>query len=509
MLKLIEILIGIVAGFLITHLLLRGKNVFDFEKKTEEAKKLISKAKNEAETILGDTKKQTEELSKRLKEYEQKREERIKKLEQNLQTKEDLLIKKENKNNETKLKLASEEEEIQALRQKCKILEKDSLEKLFKITGEKPEELKEKIIEKYRHEIQKDSDRKLSNYEEDIKENALRTAQKITLNIQQRLSLPTTTENKSVYLDVPKDHIKGKIVGREGRNIQEFEKLLDVDVVFNELPNTISISCFNLVRRRKAQRAMEKLINHRGEIDFDVINQVVEDAEKEIDQELYRLGKKALTALNLPEKDVELTKIIGRLKFRTSYGQNILKHSLEVAWIAMMIGYELGLDVEVLRSGAFLHDLGKAIDHEPGVEGTHDVLSKQLMEKYGYSWEEVHAAWTHHDAEPQQTPEAIIVKAADAISASRPGARRESMEKYIERLQALEKTARSFEGVSNTYAISAGRELRILVDPQIIKDEKTLELAEKVADKIEEDVTYPGKIKVNVIRKTVSTETVK
>lgn len=509
MFEIIALVMGSIIGIVGSEAVIKRAKVFDLEKKRNDAEKTLEKSKNEAIEILTDAKSQLQSSQKAFHEDCERREARLKKTEENLRAKEEVLQKREARNKELKLRLASEEEAYQGLQHSIERQDKEFLEKLAIKTGHTTSTLKEDLLNKYDKELKADNERRLQYIEEQIKENAPRQADKVVLTVLQRLITPTSTENRAVYVRVPKDSIKGKIVGKDGQNIQYFEQICEVDVVFNEFPNTISISCYHLVRRRIAQKTMENLVRHRGDISKKTIDSAYKAAEKDMDKELYEIGKKAIDKLNIKEKDPELTRIIGRLKYRTSYGQNILMHSTEVAWVAMMMAYETGLDVEVLRTAAFLHDLGKAIDQDPGVEGTHDYLSKVLMEKYGYSWEEVHAAWVHHDAEPQQTPEAIIVKAADAVSASRPGARRESLEKYIERLQALEATAKSFEGVKNSYAISAGRELRIFVDPKKVSDQGSQKLAENVAQTVEDNISYPGTVKVNVVRRTNSIEVAK
>ncbi|MBU1152176.1 HDIG domain-containing protein, partial [Patescibacteria group bacterium] len=347
--------------------------------------------------------------------------------------------------------------------------------------------------------------------EESLRENAPKFAKTTIVNTIQRLCSPTSVESKVVLIKVPQDKIKGKVVGKNGNNIKKLEELIDVDVIFNDLPQTISLSSYNLVNRKIAEIAIEKLIRVKDEINEQVVEKLVEQARKETDEELYVVGKKALKKMEITfeKEDRDLVKTIGRLQYRTSYGQNIMKHSMEVSWAATIIASELGANVQVCRIAGFLHDLGKAIDQDPDVQGAHDFLTKELMEKYGFNEAEIHAAWTHHESEPPKTPEALIVMAADAISAGRPGARQESIDRYIERIQALEGTAMSFDGVKKSFAISAGREVRVLVDPEEVKDEQIKEFATKIAKKIEHDLSYPGKIKINVIRKTRHTEIAK
>ncbi len=502
----VVLVIGVGAGVGIALSFLRGKDLINVEKKQKKGEEYIEKSKKEGTVLIEETKKRVSKRREHLKTELETREERTKKKQENLRERENNIEKREKRMKGKKSDIVYVEKGINETRETAKRIEKEILEKLSKKTEKSTEMLKTQILEKYEKELNEDKVEKLTNIEENLKENATKTANRILISSLQRMCSSSSVETRAVLVKVPKDHVKGKIVGKGGRNIREIEKLLEVDIVFNDLPNTISISAYNLVKRRIGQKAVEKLVRTRGEINERVIARAVKDAERETDEELYAIGKKAVDKMGIDGKNKELTRIIGRLKYRTSYGQNIMKHSMEVAWMATMLGSEIGLDVEVCKVGGFLHDLGKAIDQDPNIEGGHDFLSKELMEKYGFTAEEVHAAWTHHDAIPQETPEALIVKAADAISASRPGARQESIDRYVERLQALEEAANSFEGVKSTYAISAGRELRIMVDPEKVEDKNMEGLAEDIAEKIEENISYPGTIKVKVIRRTQYTE---
>jgi len=504
--NIIYIIIGLVGGGFLSTLALKRRKFLDLEKDKKEAEDLIAKSKSEAESIKKQSAECVQNRITLFKQDSEKRSERLNKFETTLSTKEDFVKKRGERLKELRLKMATLTEESDTFQKRIKNSEKDYIQKLAQKTGLTPEELKKNILEKYSKELENENTERLIRNEEWAKENAEKVARKIVINTLQRLCSPTSVETRAVNVVVPKDHIKGRIVGRDGQNIKEFERLLDVDVVFNDLPNTISISAFQLVKRRVAQRAMEKLVNYRGDINKHIVQKAIQSAERETDEELYEIGRKAAEKMGLKQNDKEFLRIVGRLQYRTSYGQNIMKHSMEVGWLAAMIGGELGLNMTTCKTGGFLHDLGKAIDQDPNVKDTHDQLSKEIMEKYHFSWEEVHAAWTHHDAIPQETAEALIVKAADAISASRPGARQESFDKYIERIRALEETGSSYEGVRGAYAISAGRELRVLVDSELIKDERLYPLAKEIAQKVEEELTYPGQIKVNVIRRTKHTE---
>jgi ribonucrease Y len=495
-------------GFVLIGVIPKKRENTNLEKNKKRIEETQKDAEDEAEKI----KKQTSEFIKQRKENierEKKNKElRLKKLEEIINSKNSLQAKKEEKINEQKLKMASLEEETQVSQLSIKRVKKEIVEKLATKAGKEMEELKEEVLRKNKADLETRSKENLLKIEEQLKNSAEKTAKKIVIGTLQRLCSPTSVETRAVTIAVPKDSIKGNIVGKNGENIMAFEEELPVDVVFNDTPNTISISAFMLVERRVAQKAMEKLVRTKTRIDKEFVKRTIKEAREEIDKELYETGKNNMKKMGITSKNIELCKTIGRLQYRTSYGQNIMKHSMEVGWIAQMLGSEIGANTKTCLLGGFLHDLGKAIDQDPNITDTHDKLTKDLMEKYNFSEEEVHAAWTHHDVEPQKTPEALLVKAADAVSASRPGARQESFDKYIERINALEDTAKSYKGVNSAFAMSAGRELRVLVDTEMVKDSDLGGMAKKIREQIEDEITYPGQIKVNVIRRTKHTETV-
>ncbi len=504
------ILFGAAAvGFGLMYALFRGKKFIDLEKKKEEALNMVNKSKEEAEIISKENEERIKRLEESSREEKKRREQRIERINESLTYKEKNLHRKENRVSEVKLKVASLEEEAQSLENSINRIEKDKITKLTDKSGASIDKLKSDIINKYEKELQQENIEKLKNEEDRLKEDAQKLARLIIVEVIQRLCSPTSVETRAVLIKVPKDQIKGKIVGKGGRNIKFLEELFDdTSIVFNDLPMTISVSCYNLVQRRIAQKTIEKLIRVKGGIDENVIKKSKFEAQREMEKELFETGREAIEKTGFKQKlDNDLLKTIGRLKYRTSYGQNIMKHSMEVAFLSTMIGNELGLDTNILRSAGLLHDLGKAIDQDPNVKDAHDKLTKELMEQYGFSEEEVHAAWAHHDAEDQKTPEALIIKAADAISAGRPGARQESLHQYSERINALEENAGSFEGVDKAFAISAGREVRVIVNPEEVNDRKTKNLAKDIAEKIENNVGYPGKIKINVIRRMEFKET--
>lgn len=506
------ILIGagtILLGFFSTFFLLKKKKFIDLDKKKEKSEQLVNESKEEAANILTETTKHVENAKNRLKREIKTREDRIGKMKQSLSLKEESINKKEKRVKDTKFTIATYKEETQSKKNAAIRAEAEMKEKLTSKTGESAEVVKEKILKQYKKDLEQDEKRKLSDMVEAIKEDAPKTAKKVLITSMQRLCSPTSVETRSVLIKVPKDNIKGKIVGKGGRNILALEEELDVSIIFNDLPNTISVSAFNLVIRRVAEKTIKKLIKIRGGIDEAVIRKTIKAAERETDEELYEIGKKALQKMGIPAKDKDFIRTVGRLQYRTSYGQNIMKHSVEIGWLATMLGSEMGLDIETCKTGGFLHDLGKAIDQDPNVKDTHDQLTKELMEKYGFPEAAVHAAWTHHDAEPQRTPEALIVKAADSVSGGRPGARQDSIEKYMERMKAIDASINSFEGVKKSYTMSAGREVRVYVNPEKVTDKEIQDMANNMAHTIEENVIYPGKIKIKVVRRTKSLEIAK
>lgn len=482
------------------------------EKRKEKAEELVKEAEIEAKEIKDRTHGDIETSKKRIAEGLEMSKKMLDQMDVSLKNKELNLQKQEERLKKIKILVAEMEEETSAKQNKIAQVEGDFTNKLAEKSGKQASKVKEEILIKYKYELEEENKENLAKYEEYLKEKAPRKAKKVIINAIQRLCSPTSVEPRAIELTVPRDIVKGKIVGKNAQNILHLEEKLTIDVIFNDLPNTISISSYNLMERRIGQKTIEKLIHVKSEIDPKVIDEAIRKSKEEIKEELFEIGQDALRKMGitkLPTQDKEFVRTVGRLKFRTSYSQNIMLHSMEVGYFATMLGSELGLDVEVCKVAGFLHDLGKAIDQDPDVQGAHDFLTKELMEKYGFSKEMVHAAWTHHESEKPATPEALIIQAADALSASRPGARQESLDKYLERLNALEDIAMSFPGVRKTFAISAGREIRAIVDPMEISDEALQDLANNIAQKIEVGVKYPGKIKVNVIRKTKTTETAK
>ncbi|MFA7278031.1 MAG: Rnase Y domain-containing protein [Candidatus Gracilibacteria bacterium] len=467
------------------------------------------RAKKEADQLKRSTLEKIEGLKKTNEESMKTFQEFLNKVEESVKSKEDLLLKKENKLQEVKGALEVEQRKKSEEEIRFKSLSGQKTQTLEKKVGKKSEELKLEMIQNLENELHEDNEYKLKKLEEYHKEYAEKEARNTVLSALQRLSTSTSNEKKGLQVKVMNDANKPNVVGLNGENILFLEEQMDgVDVVFNDFPGVVTVSHYNLITRHITKKTLEKLFDYRGRITKEVVTLKIEEAKKDTDRELMAIGREALKRMNIKRQmPDECLQVIGRLQFRTSYGQNIMRHSYEVGIFALMMAYELGLDIETAKISGFLHDLGKAIDQNPDIIGAHDYLTKELMEKFHcFHDQEIHAAWTHHDSEPPKTPEAFLVKGADAISAGRPGARAESLDKYVERLNALQDIALSYEGVDKVSAMSAGRELRVMVNPGTIHDKEMQPLADVIAGEIKENVAYPGYVRVNIIRTTKSAD---
>jgi ribonuclease Y len=378
-------------------------------------------------------------------------------------------------------------------------LEKDRLAELERVANMSQDEAKELLLKTVEEETRQDMARVIREVEAEAREDAERRARKLVTLAIQRIASDQVSEVAVSTVPLPNDEMKGRIIGRQGRNIRALEKATGVDLVVDDTPEAVLLSCFDPIRREVARVALNKLILD-GRIHPARIEKVVTKAQDEVDQIVREAGEQAAIDAGVPGLHPEILKILGRLKFRTSYGQNQLHHAVETAHLAGILAVELGANVQIAKAGALLHDLGKAIDHE--VEGPHALLGADLAKRYGVSPAIVNCIAAHHGEVESESIEAIIVEAADAISGARPGARRESMETYIKRIKALEEVANSFDGVAESYAIQAGREIRIIVKPEQVDDLAAIQLSRNVARAVEENLQYPGQIKVNVIRET-------
>lgn len=473
----------------------------------EEAKRIINEAikggENKKREMLLEAK---EEIHKSRSEYEREVKERraeVSKQERRLQQKEEALDKKIDLHEKKEDELAKRIAAIDKKQEEIESLKRSQMEVLEKISGLTQEEAKAYILKGVEENVRHETAMKIKEIEAQMKEEADQTAREIIATAIQRCAADHAAETTVSVVPLPNDEMKGRIIGREGRNIRTLETITGVDLIIDDTPEAITVSSFDPVRREVARLALEKLIAD-GRIHPTRIEDMVEKARREVDHTIKVEGERATFETGVHNLHPELIKLLGRQKYRTSYGQNVLNHSIEVAHIAGLMASELGVDVTLAKRAGLLHDLGKSVDHE--MEGSHVQLGVELAKKYKENPVVINAIEAHHgDVEPQ-TVIACLVQAADAISAARPGARRENVENYIRRLEKLEELTNSFPGVEKAYAIQAGREVRVMVKPEEVTEDNMILLAHDLAKKIESELEYPGQIKVNVIRETKAVE---
>ena len=473
----------------------------------EEAKRIINEAikggENKKREMLLEAK---EEIHKSRSEYEREVKERraeVSKQERRLQQKEEALDKKIDLHEKKEDELATRIAAIDKKQEEVESLKRSQMEVLEKISGLTQEEAKAYILKGVEENVRHETAMKIKEIEAQMKEEADQTAREIIATAIQRCAADHAAETTVSVVPLPNDEMKGRIIGREGRNIRTLETITGVDLIIDDTPEAITVSSFDPVRREVARLALEKLIAD-GRIHPTRIEDMVEKARREVDHTIKVEGERATFETGVHNLHPELIKLLGRQKYRTSYGQNVLNHSIEVAHIAGLMASELGVDVTLAKRAGLLHDLGKSVDHE--MEGSHVQLGVELAKKYKENPVVINAIEAHHgDVEPQ-TVIACLVQAADAISAARPGARRENVENYIRRLEKLEELTNSFPGVEKAYAIQAGREVRVMVKPEEVTEDNMILLAHDLAKKIESELEYPGQIKVNVIRETKAVE---
>ena len=500
---LICLLVGILAGYIVRKNVSErtigsaeqtAKNlILDAEKEAKTIKKEISiEAKEEAQKLRSDVDREIKDRRNEMTRLERRlmqREESLDKKLENIEKKEDQIAKKE-------LKVSEKEQELD------KFLEKQ-IEELEKISGMSKEDAKAMLLSSLEKEIRYEASVMIKDIEQKAKEEGEKRAREIITTSIQRCAADHVAESTVSVVPLPNEEMKGRIIGREGRNIRAIETATGIDLIIDDTPEAVILSGFDPVRREIARVALEKLI-HDGRIHPARIEEMVEKAEKEVNQIIKEAGEQATFDVGVHNLHPELVKLLGRLKYRTSYGQNVLNHSIEVAHLAGLMASELGLDVKVAKRAGLLHDIGKAVDHE--VEGTHVDIGIDLLKRYKEHQNIIDGMASHHgDYEPKSL-EAVLVTAADALSAARPGARRETLETYIKRLEKLEEIANSTEGVEKSYAIQAGREIRIIAKPDKVSDEELVFLAREIAKKVEAELEYPGQIKVNVVRETRAIE---
>ena len=469
----------------------------------EEAKRIINEgiksAENKKREALLEAKeeihKNRSELEREVRERRSelsKQERRLQQKEENLDKKTDHLDKKTEALNEKMAAVEAQKEEVAKIK-------RGQMEMLEKISGYSIEEAKNYLIESVRTECTHEMASAIKEVEAQYKEESESLAREIIATAIQRCAADHASEVTVSVVQLPNDEMKGRIIGREGRNIRSIEQLTGCDLIIDDTPETITISSFDPVRREVARIALEKLIQD-GRIHPARIEEMVAKAQKEVNATIKAEGERAVFETGVNGLHPEIIKLLGRMKYRTSYGQNVLNHSIEVAHISGLIASELGENIATAKRAGLLHDLGKSIDHE--VEGSHVTIGAELARRYKESNDVVHAIEAHHNDVEPHTIIACIVQAADAISASRPGARRENIENYVKRLEKLEEIAKSFHGIDECYAIQAGREIRVMVSPDKVTEDETVLLARDIAKKIESELTYPGQIKVHIIRET-------
>lgn len=482
------LVLGAAGGFVAKNSLAR-KEQADAEAKH---KALIVEAKEQALKIREEAKGETDKARHELKDLE----DRIRRREEQITTRVEEL------DGERK-RILDRERELDQIRTELNEIRSRESAELEKVAKLKKEDAKEILLKQLEKEFKDDLIRQYKKIKDEVKDEAETNARMILATAIQRLAADHTTETTTAVVHLPSEDLKGRIIGKEGRNIQSFERATGVDVIIDDSPDTVTLSCFDSIRRQIAKNALEKLVAD-GRIQPARIEEVVEKATQEINKDMEKAAEEAIQEVGATGIHPDMVRILGRLKFRTSFGQNVLQHSIEVGHVAGMLAAELGANVEICKRAGLLHDLGKAVDAD--IPGAHHHISMDIARKYGMSEHVINAIGAHHDDIDPKSVEAIIVRAADAISASRPGARRETLENYIKRVKELENVALSFPGIDKAFAIQAGREVRILVKPEEVDDMGALKLSRDIARKIEQDMQFPGVIRVNVIRETRATE---
>lgn len=455
--------------------------LFEAEKKglqtEEKASKMVSKASEDQKAIMA----------------------KIEKVQERLSQKEENLDKKQADFEQKIEEVREKESKVTILKEELEEMKGKEVEKLEKVAGLNKEEATQELFKRIEEVAQSDIRKRIDEEEAKATEMATQKAKKIIVGAIQKYASDVVSESTQTVLELPSEDMKGRIIGKEGRNINSFEMQTGVDVIVDDTPNSIIISGFDLLRRYVAKLTLERLIED-GRIHPARIEETLEKVKEEVGELVKSLGEKAALEIGIAGLHPNLIKLIGRLRFRTSYGQNILKHSLEVGFLASAIASEVGADVEIAKVAGFLHDIGKAVDHE--IEGNHALIGRDILEKFNVDERVCHAVGAHHEDIPPKSLEDFIVMAADTISSARPGARRENVEGFIKRMKQLEEIASSKEGVKKSYAIHAGREVRVFVQPEKISDFEMLKLSKEIAREYEKNLDYPGEIKVNIIRET-------
>lgn len=471
-----------------------GKQAGDVDGKIAEK---IAAAKQKVDELRQEAQEESRKLRQEAEVDIDKRRAQIVELEKHIAEREDKLTAKLDKVETAEATLASAKEALKKREEELTVLKAEEEKRMTEISGLTGEQAAERVLALAEERTKEEIVRRVRKMEKEGERQLEEKARNIMSNVIQRYASSHVAETSTSYVDVPDQTMIGRIIGKEGRNIQQLERVTGCEIVIDETPNSIMISGFSPIRRQVAKKAIERLLKD-GRIHPGRIEEVVEEAKKEINDDIREAGEACVYDLGIVDFPEKLVHLVGRMKYRTSYRQNILNHSWEAARIAMMLAEELGADVNIAKKATLLHDIGKAIDHE--VEGNHVEIGEKILRKFNIDERIIRAAAAHHEDYPFDTREAIIVQVSDAISAARPGARRENMDEYIKRMTDLEAIANSYEGVKKSYAIYAGREVRVFVEPKKVDDLSAIKLAQDIAKQIEQELTYPGDVKVNVIR---------
>lgn len=491
----IALLAGGVVGYFLRQLIAHQRR----EESELKAKQVLLDAKESVQKTLDEAKARAEKILEESREEQKEREHDLRELEKRVTHKDEALDKRQDELGKEENKLREQAEKLKQMKERIEALDAQKHEELIKIANLTEEEAKTKLVADIEKKHESDLLGRMQKLELFGMERLEQKARDILATTIQRIASSTASEVTVTSVAIPSDDIKGKIIGKEGRNIRALERAAGVEIIVDDSPGFILISSFDPVRRQIARIALENLILD-GRIQPARIEETVEKAKLEIEKIIKDAGEKAAYEIGALDIDPRLLMLLGRLRFRTSYGQNVLQHSIEMAHVAGMLASELGADVAIAKKGALLHDIGKAVDHE--IQGTHVEIGRRILQKFNVDIRVIQAMQSHHEEYPYETLESVIVQTADAISGSRPGARRDSVENYIKRLEDLERIASSFEPVEKSYAIQAGREIRVFVTPEKVSDLEAKKLARDIADRIESELKYPGEIKVHVIRET-------
>lgn len=492
-------ILGIVIGYFLRWLVSLGqKGSVELQ-----IKQMLLEAREESKNILNVAEKKAETLEEELREKMEQKEELLISKENRLGEKESFLDKRQLDLDEEADRIKEQIEKVAAVRERAEQLIEERERALEEVANLSEKQVRDELFASFKKTHESDLLARLQKLEIDGKERFEEKAREILTTAIHRLGNAVSAEVLTTSIPLPNDELKGKIIGKEGRNIRAFERATGVDVLVDDTPGLITLSSFDPVRRQVARIALENMIAD-GRIQPARIEEAVEKAKEEAETVMKEKAEAAAYECGIHDLDPRLMKLLGRLHFRTSYGQNVLQHSVEMAHIAGMLAEELGADVRVAKMGSLLHDIGKAVDHD--VAGTHVEIGRRILEKFGVEKAVIQAMQSHHEEYPYETIESKLVQTADAISGGRPGARRDTLERYIERLTELEAIAGGFPGVNKAFAVSAGREIRVFVTPEKITDVEAKELARNIATQIEKELKYPGEIKVNVIRESRSVE---